>query len=69
MPAVPAKWRRLAWGLLFQLQLLYGQTDLSNSWEDFFSYNKVKDLMIMEERVYAITDNAAFIYDEVQSVP
>ncbi len=63
MPAVPAKWRRLAWGLLFQLQLLYGQTDFSNSWEDFFSYNKVKDLMIMEERVYAITDNAAFIYD------
>ena len=63
MPVLAAKWSRLAWVLLFTLQLLYSQTDFSSSWEDFFSYNNVKDLVIRDERIYAIADNAAFIYD------
>src|SRR5210317_1922512 len=45
------------------LQSLFSQTDFSGSWEDFFSYNNVKDFLVIENRVYAIADNAAFIYD------
>lgn len=51
---------------------LFSQTDLSSSWEDFFSYNNVKDFLETENRIYAIADNAAFIYDlnsgEIQKV-
>lgn len=39
------------------------QTDFSNSWEDFFSYNNVKDFISNNDIIYAIADNAAFIYD------
>ena len=51
---------------------LFSQTDQSSSWEDFFSYNNVKDFFETENRIYAIADNAAFIYDlssgEIQKV-
>ena len=40
---------------------LLSQTDFSNSWEDFFSYNNVKDFIKIDNRFYAIADNAAFI--------
>ena len=43
---------------------LVGQTDFSSSWEDFFSYNNVKDFTHNNQRIFAIADNAAFIYDE-----
>ena len=39
------------------------QTDFSSSWEDFFSYNNVKDFVIEDDKIYAVADNAAFIYD------
>ena len=39
------------------------QTDYSNKWEDFFSYNNVKDFTKVGDKIYAITDNAVFIYD------
>ena len=42
---------------------LQSQSDFSSSWEDFFSYNNVKDFVIVSERIYAVADNAAFIYD------
>ncbi len=42
-------------------QSLFAQTDFSNSWEDFFSYNNVKDFVKIDNRIYAIADNAAFI--------
>ena len=42
-------------------QPLLSQTDFSNSWEDFFSYNNVKDFITIDNRIYAIADNAAFI--------
>ena len=50
--------------ILFILALsqhLLSQTDFSNSWEDFFSYNNVKDFIKIDNRMYAIADNAAFI--------
>ncbi len=42
----------------------WAQTDYSNNWEDFFSYNNVKDFIKVEEKIYAVVDNAVFIYDE-----
>lgn len=45
------------------LQALYAQTDFSSSWEDFFSYNNVKDFIEIDNRIYAVADNAAFIHD------
>jgi len=41
----------------------FSQTDFSDKWEDFYSYNNVKDFIKIEENIYAIADNAAFIYD------
>ena len=52
--------------ILFILALshpLLSQTDFSNSWEDFFSYNNVKDFITTDTRIYAVADNAAFIYN------
>jgi hypothetical protein len=51
--------------LLFTLgsHAFWAQSDFSSSWEDFFSYNNVKDFVIVEDRIYAVADNAAFIYD------
>ncbi len=50
---------------LFALSLpMLSQTDFSNAWEDFFSYNNVKDFISKDKRIYAIADNAAFIYDQ-----
>ena len=43
----------------------YSQTDFSSDWEDFYSYNNVKDFTKIDGNIYAITDNAAFIYDLV----
>ncbi|MCI2228570.1 hypothetical protein MC378_05280 [Polaribacter sp. MSW13] len=39
------------------------QTDFSNSWEDFFSYNNVKDFVKVDDVIYALADNAVFTYD------
>jgi len=44
-------------------QLLFSQTDFSQNWEDFYSYNNVKDFVKIENKIYAIADNAAFIYN------
>ncbi|WKK66042.1 two-component regulator propeller domain-containing protein [Lutimonas zeaxanthinifaciens] len=58
--------------LFVAVQSLSGQIDFSNNWEDYFSYNNVKDFFISEENIYAIADNAAFIYinrnDEIQKI-
>lgn len=47
--------------IIFIAQPLLSQTDFSDSWEDFFSYNNVKDFIKIDNRLYAIADNAAFI--------
>ena len=39
------------------------QVDYSSSWEDFYSYNNVKDFTISENKIYAIVDNALFSYN------
>ncbi len=41
----------------------YSQTDFSNQWEDFFSYNNVKKITFTDNTLYALTDNAAFTYN------
>jgi len=42
---------------------MLSQIDFSNSWEDFFSYNNVKDFISTDTKIYAVADNAAFIYN------
>ncbi|QOD60029.1 hypothetical protein H9I45_11815 [Polaribacter haliotis] len=51
--------------LLFSIISLYSQTDYSDSWEDFFSYNNVKDFTKVGNTIYALADNAVFTYDVV----
>jgi hypothetical protein len=48
--------------LLFTL-VISAQTDYSASWEDFYSYNNVKDFTKVDTIIYALTDNAIFTYD------
>ena len=44
--------------------ITFSQVDYSDSWEDFFSYNNVKDFHFDNNKIYAVCDNAVFIYDE-----
>ena len=50
----------------------FSQIDYSSEWEDFYSYNNVKDFIKVNSTIYAIVDNAAFIYDlntnEIQKI-
>jgi len=48
--------------LVFTL-LSWSQTDFTANWEDFYSYNNVKDFIKVDSKIYAVTDNAVFIYD------
>ncbi len=41
----------------------WGQVDFSSSWEDFYSYNNVKDFVKVDNSIYALVENAVFIYD------
>lgn len=43
--------------------LMQAQTDYSNRWKDFYSYNNVKDFVKADQLIYALTDNAVFIYN------
>ncbi|MEN8765103.1 two-component regulator propeller domain-containing protein [Wenyingzhuangia sp.] len=49
--------------LLMFIQVVFGQTDYTDQWRDFYSYNNVKDFVIGESRLYAISNNAMFTYD------
>jgi hypothetical protein len=49
--------------IFFVSSIIFGQTDYSSSWEDFYSYNNVKDFVIVDELIYALTDNAIFTYN------
>lgn len=49
--------------LLFISFFTYSQTDHSDRWEDLFSYNNVKDVVVSESILYALTDNAVFTYN------
>ncbi|HBK72488.1 MAG TPA: hypothetical protein DDZ39_12685 [Flavobacteriaceae bacterium] len=48
---------------VFLSTLSWSQTDFSANWEDFYSYNNVKDFIKVASKIYAIADNAVFIYD------
>jgi ligand-binding sensor domain-containing protein len=48
---------------LFICHSSFSQIDYSSEWEDFYSYNNVKDFIKINSTIYAIVDNAAFIYD------
>ena len=43
---------------------IFSQTDYSDSWEDFYSYNNVKDFVKVDNLIYALVDNAVFTYNE-----
>jgi len=51
--------------LLFVLTQSWGQIDFSNTWEDFYSYNNVKDFVKVDNNLLAISDNAFFSYNSV----
>ncbi|SDS40770.1 Por secretion system C-terminal sorting domain-containing protein [Polaribacter sp. KT25b] len=40
------------------------QVDYSDSWEDFYSYNNVKDFVKVDNIIYALVDNAIFTFNE-----
>ncbi|WP_299062465.1 hypothetical protein [uncultured Polaribacter sp.] len=43
--------------------IIHSQTDYSDSWEDFYSYNNVKDFTKVDNAIYALADNAVFTYN------
>ncbi|MCF6297220.1 MAG: hypothetical protein L3J08_04425 [Flavobacteriaceae bacterium] len=47
----------------FSSFLSFSQIDFSDQWEDFYSYNNVRDFVKIDDKIYAIADNASFIYD------
>jgi len=49
--------------ILFLSLFLNAQTDYSDSWEDFYSYNSVKDFEKVDDVIYALVDNAVFTYN------
>ena len=52
----------LLFSIFFSL-VFSAQTDYSDSWEDFYSYNNVKDFVKVEGVIYALADNAVFTYN------
>lgn len=53
--------------LLSFYSTLFSQIDYSDSWEDFYSYNNVKDFIKVDDIIYALADNAVFTYNETTS--
>jgi len=49
--------------LFLTFQLILGQTNFSDQWQDLYSYNDVKDFVIVKNKLYAITNNAMFIHN------
>lgn len=39
------------------------QTNFESRWEDFFSYNEVRDITVQNNLLYALTENAVFSYN------
>ncbi|MDY0781311.1 two-component regulator propeller domain-containing protein [Tenacibaculum sp. IB213877] len=48
---------------LFITLFAFSQIDYSNQWEDFFSYNNVKDFVLVDDVIFALSDNAVFTYN------
>ena len=49
--------------LILFVQQISSQIDYSESWQDFYSYNNVKDFLKVDTDIFAIADNALFKYD------
>ncbi len=57
--------KKLFFLFLFLIYLpIFSQNDYSDSWEDLYSYNNVKDFVKVDNTIYALTDNAVFTYNE-----
>jgi hypothetical protein len=60
--------KKLFFLFLFLIYLpIFSQIDYSDSWEDFYSYNNVKDFVKVDNVIYALADNAVFTFDETSS--
>ena len=46
---------------------VFSQVDYSDSWEDFYSYNNVKDFIKVDNQIFALVDNAVFTFNETTS--
>ncbi len=55
--------KSLVFLFIFMSICLFSQVDYSDNWEDFYSYNNVKDFVISGDNIYAVADNAIFIYN------
>ena len=56
--------KKNSWFFLLIIPLLtFSQTDFTAKWEDFYSYNNVKDFVTINEVIYALADNAVFTYN------
>jgi len=51
--------------LTFSILLINAQTNYSDKWEDMYSYNNVLDFTHTDTHIYALSDNALFIYDKL----
>lgn len=51
--------------VLLCFQFVFAQKDFSEKWEDLYSYNNVKDFDVVDDKLYAVTDNAMFIYNTI----
>jgi len=49
--------------LFLFVQICLAQIDYSENWEDFYSYNNVKNFIKVDDDIYAIVDNAVFKYN------
>lgn len=50
--------------LIFINSSVFSQVDYSDSWEDFYSYNNIKDFIKVDDIIYALVDNAVFTFNE-----
>ncbi|MGY5352133.1 type IX secretion system anionic LPS delivery protein PorZ [Wenyingzhuangia sp. IMCC45533] len=49
--------------LVFIFQFTYAQKDFSERWTDFLSYNNIVDFVVVENELFAASDNAVFVYN------
>lgn len=49
--------------LILFVHQIWSQIDYSESWQDFYSYNNVKDFLKVDTDIFAIADNALFKYN------
>tara|TARA_R110002049_G_scaffold90686_2_gene227105 strand:+ start:24305 stop:26650 length:2346 start_codon:yes stop_codon:yes gene_type:complete len=55
--------KRILLLVIFLVPLMQFGQDFSNLWKGHFSYNKIKDVVKGNSKIYAASDNAVFSYD------